>query len=494
MNTRTFLLSTVLLALTGSAATAQARAQMDSTARYFAKLAASTNKNDKALLQGKLYALLKSKKEEDWLMARRYFYQLQSIPTADSITAAAKVAFPNGAIVRDEKVSEIYDEKDPIKKEEKYKAWVKRFPPAKLGSDRIVYDYARNAVSSAYADADNVKKAVMYANMIETPIWKGEGFAGAATRLKGRGHTKEALELFLKARAVAHSYLGEKKNEQGAAFAAMGFTGYTTAIAEIYLEQKNYPEALRYSREAHDSSKTIRGNVNALYAKALIALGKEKEAFDIIDEAVKEGHSTPEMKTSLKALYVKVKGSNAGFDEYMEKVSKAFAAKLRKDMAKQMINQPAPDFTLKDVDGNAVTLDELKGKVVILDFWATWCGPCKRSFPAMKMAVEKYKNNPDVKFLFIHTWEKEKGAADSAKAYMVRNNFPFQVLMDLKNDKGVNPVLEAYKVTAIPTKFVVDRKGNMRFRFTGASPSEEAAVEEIAAMVELVDAGNLGNL
>jgi thiol-disulfide isomerase/thioredoxin len=234
--------------------------------------------------------------------------------------------------------------------------------------------------------------------------------------------------------------------------------------------------------------------VNALYAKALLTQGKEKEAFDIIDEAVKEGHGTPEMKASLKDLYVKVKGSNAGFDEYMEKVSKAFAEKLRKDMAKQMINQPAPDFTLKDVDGNTVTLSELKGKVVILDFWATWCGPCKRSFPAMKMAVEKYKNNPDVKFLFIHTWEKEKGAADSAKAYMVRNNFPFQVLMDLKNDKGENPVLEAYKVTAIPTKFVVDRKGNMRFRFTGASPSEEAAVEEIAAMVELADAGNLGNL
>ena len=490
MNTRIVLFSTALLALTGNAAIAQ---QQDSTARYFTKLAESANANDKALLKDKLYDLLKSKKEEDWLTARRYFYQLQSSNTADSITAAAKVKFPNGAVVRDEKVREIYDETDAVKKEEKYKAWVKRFPPARLGSDRIIYDYARNDVAGAFAGVHNVKKAVEYANMIETPMWKGEGFAGTATRLRREGYPKEALELFLKARSVALSYMGEKKDDRGAGFAAMGFTGYTTAIAELYMEQKNYPEALRYIKEAHDSLKSVRGNVNSLYAKLLIKDGKEKEAFDIIDEAVKEGHGTPEMKASLKELYVKVKGSNAGFDEYMEQVSKAFAEKLKKDMAKQMINQPAPDFTLKDVDGNTVTLSELKGKVVILDFWATWCGPCKRSFPAMKQAVEKYRNDPNVKFLFIHTWEKEKGASDSAKAYMERNNFPFQVLMDLKNDKGVNPVLEAYKVSAIPTKFVVDRNGNMRFRFTGGSPSEEAAVAEIATMVELVDANRKGS-
>ncbi len=61
----------------------------------------------------------------------------------------------------------------------------------------------------------------------------------------------------------------------------MGFTGYTTAIAEIYMEQKNYSEALRYIKEAHDSLKSVRGNVNALYAKALLAQRKEKKKHSI---------------------------------------------------------------------------------------------------------------------------------------------------------------------------------------------------------------------
>lgn len=491
MNTRKFLFSTVLLALS-SVAFAQNQSQ-DSTARYYAKLAASADASDKALLQNKLYTLLQSKNERDWLMARRYFYQMKSNATADSITAAATIKFPQGEVVRDSKLQDIYNEKDPVKKEAMYKAWAKQFPPAKFGSDRIVYDYARNAVANAYAEADNVKKAVEYANLTETPMWKGEGYAGPATGLKRRGHTKEALELFKKAQAVALDYMGPKKNVQGAGFAAMGFPGYTMEIADIYMKEKNYEEALKYAKQAHDSSKNVRSNVNAMYANLLVKLGRDKEAFDIIDEAVVAGQATTEMKATMKDLYVKVKGSHAGFDEYMEKVNKAFAEKLRKDMAKQMINQPAPDFTLKDVDGNTVTLSDMKGKIVILDFWATWCGPCKRSFPGMKMAMEKLRSNPDVKFLFIHTWEKQEHAADSAKAYVVRNNLPFQVLMDLKNDKGQNPVLEAYQVSAIPTKFVVDRNGNMRFRFTGGALTEEVAVEEIKTMVELVDGNKKGS-
>src|SRR5690554_8083345 len=82
--------------------------------------------------------------------------------------------------------------------------------------------------------------------------------------------------------------------------------------------------------------------------------------------------------------------------------------------------EPAPDFTLEDLEGNTVSLKDLEGKVVVLDFWATWCAPCIKSFPAMQMAVNKYKDDPEVEFLFINTWEQRDEPKDMIQQLMTR--------------------------------------------------------------------------
>lgn len=470
---------------------AQQNNSADTMRRYYSGLANSKSEADKALLQTKLYALLQSEKEEDWNMASNFFYQLKKAATVDSIQKAVRLKFPIGMAVRGDGTDTIYKQKDPLQKEKQYKAWIKKFPPEKFGADRIQYDYVRNAVATAYAEAGNVKKAMQYADMVETGPWKGEGWAGPAARLQKAGYANEAAALLKKAIANSYKYMTTNRNDYGAPFAASGYVSYNNSLAEILMEQKKYKEALPYLQAAHDSSKNIRGNVNSNYAKALMGLGKEQEAFNMVDEAVKAGQANAEIKEMLKSLYAKVKGSE-GFDEYMAAVNKTVAANIRKDLAKQIIKMPAPMFTLKDVDGNTVSLATYKGKTVLLDFWATWCGPCKRSFPAMSQAVNRFKNDTTVVFLFIHTWEKEEAglATANAKKYIVDNKFPFEVLMDLKGEDGLNKVIESYKVNAIPTKFIVDKEGNIRFKFTGAAPGEEAAVEEVVAMIELATANS----
>jgi peroxiredoxin len=471
--------------------------KIDTTIKYYNRLANSKTALDKILLKHNLYKLLISNDEKDWMTAERFFLRL-NLTTADSVLKAEKIKFPTGVVIRDEQAKAIYAETDAVKKEALYKVWIKKFPPEKFATDMYQYDYVRGAVSIAYAKANNLEKALQYANMFEVPFYKGIGWAATADELLKNGHLSEAYQLFKQARDYSFKYMTTNRNDEYADYIALNFVRYSNSLAEILFKQKKYIEALRYAKQARDSSQNEIGNQNPYYVKTLMALGKNKEAFDEIDAAVKKGRATAEMKEALQTLYVKVKGSKVGYDQYIASITKMLADKKKAEIAKQMINLPAPDFTLKDVDGNTVSLASLKGKIVIVDFWAIWCGPCKASLPSMRLAVNKYKNDPDVKFLFIHTMENyhrnakiDENPTMTAKKYIEDNHYPFQVLMDLKDPvTGKNNVVSSYKVTGIPTKFVIDKNGNIRFRFTGLTNGDDAAFEEVSAMIDLAKNAN----
>ena len=145
-----------------------------------------------------------------------------------------------------------------------------------------------------------------------------------------------------------------------------------------------------------------------------------------------------------------------------------------------MVDQSMKDFSLKNLKGETVSLADLSGKVVVIDFWATWCGPCKASFPAMQRVVDKYAENENVEILFIDTWERGDDKEANAAKFVDSHEYSFEVLMD--ND---NEVVGKYGVSGIPAKFVLDKNGHVRFVSGGYNGNDDHLVEELSLMIEL---------
>jgi cytochrome c biogenesis protein CcmG/thiol:disulfide interchange protein DsbE len=127
----------------------------------------------------------------------------------------------------------------------------------------------------------------------------------------------------------------------------------------------------------------------------------------------------------------------------------------------------APDFQLPGIDGQKVKLSDFKGQVVYVDFWATWCPPCRESFPWMESMHQRYQNL-GLKIVAISLDQK----SDLIKSFLKEHKAGFTILQDKEGN-----VAESYNVKGMPSSYLVDRKGNIRLKHAGFNDGDKAPLE-----------------
>jgi cytochrome c biogenesis protein CcmG/thiol:disulfide interchange protein DsbE len=138
-------------------------------------------------------------------------------------------------------------------------------------------------------------------------------------------------------------------------------------------------------------------------------------------------------------------------------------------------NVTAPDFQLKTLDGSTVTLSALKGRPVLLNFWATWCGPCRSEMPYLQQLSDDTKWQARGLVLLAVNLEESEA---TVRKFMGDNGFSFTVLLDTAGEAG-----RLYNISAIPTTHIIDKDGIIKNSRTGAFAGKAQIEQAISSSI-----------
>ena len=139
----------------------------------------------------------------------------------------------------------------------------------------------------------------------------------------------------------------------------------------------------------------------------------------------------------------------------------------------ELVGKKAPDFTLTDINGKSISISSLKGRAVIINFWATWCPPCRAEMPSLNRLYKEYKTKGLV-VLAIST----DTSASAVKGYLSKYPFDFTILLDTDNRAS-----RQFRIFSIPTSFLIDKNSVIIQRFIGEedweTPEIKSKVKEV---------------
>ncbi len=257
-------------------------------------------------------------------------------------------------------------------------------------------------------------------------------------------------------RGRVHADLGNLEQAQAdlkKSFRLAPLAGAASSLAEVAEKQKRHDEALDYALQAF-----------------VIALATDEE----IDFKA--------LRRKLGTLYAAKHQNETGLGDRLLKAYDEFVKARDERLARlesPNINAGVTDplaFKLTRMDGSTLEMASLRGKVVVMNFWATWCGPCLTELPLFEKTIEKYQGDNDVVFLAVTTDEDRELVAPYLRQYKFKLPVAYAERID-----------DLFMVNAIPTTIILDRQGQVSFRLRGYNPKDDF----VATLSEKIDAAKL---